>query len=225
MRVTKSMGLVVRSLNTSVVTINADGNVVARGNGFGNYVEAEWVIDACNSTASLGTVRGFVNVTIPPPDDVIVTVTTPTLTSSESSNVLLLATLRQASSAVTVKLKYGSIEQDRTDDPRTIYDVSGAGELFSVKPVLGGGHVIVSNNASQSGSGNLAVRFTHVGVSKTVTIKVVTVDEVTVFASPSPAYTGSTTVPVSTLSVIGTTGVYEQATLANEVKAERQHSD
>jgi len=216
---TISDGLVVTSLNTSVITIDGSSRAVAAGSGTGRYVQVDWQPTCGGLSPILASTTAIIDSVLPQATGVSVTGVTSTLTAASSSNPLSASpALVATSSPIVVQLLYGGTALTRTTDPRTSYDVSESGGLFAVnwstmQPV------ITPNTMGLTGTGYLIVRFTQTSLIANVSITIVSFQSLTLYANPLPSYSGSTSKLVTTLSVIANTGIYQQAQLYMKVTA------
>ncbi|EGD82245.1 FAT3 protein [Salpingoeca rosetta] len=194
------------SLNTGSVRVQG-ANVVAFGSGSGDLVSVRW-LTTCNNETVIASATAAVTVTIPAPDAADITVGTTTLTDAGS----VAASAGVATSTrLEVDLIYGQDAQDRTNDSRTVYDITPAG-LVTLEVNTDGSRQVVPV-AGQSGTATISVSFTHANITASVDVTVVQVQDVTVSASPFPTYAGSTSRAVTELRPIGLTGEYQQARL------------
>ena len=119
-----------------------------------------------------------------------------------------------AESRITVSLKFqdGS-EADMTLDSRTIFDTGALGSLCSVS-LNGTDALITANSQGLTGTGNLTVRFTHVGLVLSVSVVIVDVEKVQSKLTPWPMYNGSLNHTLSELRIIGDSGFAQKGVLS-----------
>ena len=208
-----SDGLVLSSLNASVVTI--DGQYVsASGTGNGMLVQGHLTSGNCTDDF-LGTGFGYVDVDLPLPDGAVIDQLLSKLTVAGDAATAAPSAF-STTSKFRVRLEYpGSVFQLMTTDNRTVYDTSFANGLFSVETISGVPTVVTNSSAGcNSGVGLLSVRFQHVPVSVNISITIVCALSVSVTAHPFPTFVESNAMTASTLAPFAGSGVYQQAQLA-----------
>lgn len=118
-----------------------------------------------------------------------------------------------------VYLKLDSnITQDMSNDPRTQYDVSGAGDLFYIKNNSNNDTAIFVNNTSTlkniGGSASLDIYFTHLSMHKTIFFDiVVSLPNISLLVNPLPVFNGSQQIDLKQLAMYSETGVYQKGVL------------
>ena len=202
-----SSGFTLESVDPTVLTIGTSGStIVARGTGMGQLVRASW-ISPCGIVVN-GT--GLVDIQLPSPTGMIITGLATTL--AEQGNAA--RQIYPVQSFITVQLVFnGGRLQDVTNDPRTVYDdaSSDPSDLIRVtKDGLGQPVVATSGLDSEgtSGQATLVVRFDYFGLTATQIISVVRASNLALQAVPYPQG-----LEVNPLNPIGSSGVYQQASL------------
>lgn len=114
---------------------------------------------------------------------------------------------------IVVELEFPNDRRiDFTTDPRTILDLSGLNEMFTV---ANGSRTIKSVANKGLGSGFIHVSFTHTNLTAKVQVELAAFKDLVAMAKPYPPYDGSTNVAADALSPI--TGsiplYYEQAVM------------
>jgi len=195
------------SLNVSVASVSS-GRVVAVGRGHGAYISVIWQSSCNGAHSTLGSTRAVVDFQLSAPKAVLVNVAR-VLTAAGASNPLAAEPLVPVSSAISVKLVFDNTQIDYTTDPRTIYDDSASGGLFSVQ-YLKGVPTVVPNTKGHVGTGYLIVRFNSTSLFYNASIQVIALKSVNAYGNPWPWYNGASSTHVTTLSPIAKTGVYEE---------------
>ena len=120
-----SDGLIVTSLNTSVITIDSSSRAVASGSGTGRYAQVDWQPSCGGMSPLLTSAVAIVDSVLPQATGVSVIGVISTLTAASPGNPLSASpALVATSSPIVAQLLYGGTALTRTTDPRTSYDVS-----------------------------------------------------------------------------------------------------
>jgi hypothetical protein len=109
-----------------------------------------------------------------------------------------------------VMLSYLDREMDVTSDHRTVFDLSGAAGMFEVDAATKQVRAVSGADVRHF---TISVSFAHEDVVGTITVRVADFVTLAVSATPSPSYSGSTTVDANLLSAIGGSSplIYEAA--------------
>jgi len=202
-----SDGIIFSSLNASVVTVSGT-TLMAVANGSGPLFDSTW-ISPCTGVV-VGNGAGTASVEIAAATSISISLLSSTL--AQQGDISILSGVASQSS-ITVSLVYPSGSIDMTSDPRTIYDLSLSNGLFAVQQgALPSARIVISQGNS-SGTGILTVRFSHEQISQQVSIVVASTVRIDLLATPSPSFSGSLFVNVSSLRAIAQTGQFQKARL------------
>ena len=206
MLLTQSDGLTLASLDDNIIQLSSE-TVTAVGSGQGELVHAIWSSDVLCSSELIATGVGRVVVELPLPTSVNVVLGSSVLTQPGSSADT--AGIASSTSLIVIALFADGRNQDLTNDPRT---------TFAAPPgitIARNGIVTVSIDPSlQTGDYSIQVTFSQFpGLEELITITVVSLDDITISATPSPTYPGSELNEISALHPIASTGIRQQAIL------------
>jgi hypothetical protein len=112
-------------------------------------------------------------------------------------------------SSMRVRLWFGARAQDMTADPRTLFDTSRAGGLFTVDAQ----RRIVANAGGLLGTGQLRVHFVHVAVEFAINVTIIGAAQLELTPRPFPIFSGSGLQVARELNPMGATGVTQRAAL------------
>ena len=203
-------GFYINSTNSSILKVQG-GRVSAFNNGKGSLLYFAMHSGHC---AQRPVIAAFANIDVSfqEPIAVLVASTSRQITRrgdpTEAIGVPLLT-------EITVALVYNvsGREQlvDMSRDNRTIFNLE-IGSNFATF-VVGDRGMVISASGSEFGQVELSIKFAHVRTTARVTVDVVGVRGVRLYASPYPAYNSSGSVNVTYLNPIGNSGVHQQARL------------
>jgi len=204
--------LKITDANIATIDNNAQELVLTGASGGGQILFA----DLCpsktcdpNCTRPIAKSKYSLFVDIVQPDAVTISPVSAKLTYISTGLVRLQSGAIATSNALTIALEFGARSEDMTFDSRLRFDLSESKGLFTVE-FPGGRPTIVPNETSAvAGSGVLRIYFSHVSVSQTFTVEMVTVLASTLAAFTHPYYQG----PTTTLAPYDITALLQQARL------------
>ena len=188
--------LKITDANIATIDNNAQELVLTGASGGGQIL----FVDLCpsktcdpNCTRPIARSKYSLFVDIVQPDAVIILPVSAKLTYISTGLVRLQSGAISTSKALTIALLFGARSEDMTFDSRLRFDLSGSKGLFTIES-RGGQPTIVPNETSAvAGSGVLRVYFSHVSVSRTFTVEMVTVLSSNLTALTYPYFRGPTT--------------------------------
>ena len=113
---------------------------------------------------------------------------------------------------IRVMAVYPEYTRDLTDDPRTTV-LNPPSNPFTIGPCIGSAGLCIHPNASVAATGTLAATFAHEAVDATATVEVIQGTSLDIVPRPYPSWPGSDSVTKAELSMIGSTGAHQRATL------------
>lgn len=203
-------GFYINSTNNSVVTVQG-ALITAVNNGNGNDLHVVMHSGHCTPQPAVMS-RANVDVNFQEPIAVLLTLSsrqiTPRGDPAEAIGIPM-------SSELTVTLVYNisGHEQhiDVTNESSTVFNLEIGANLADV--VATERAIVVSASGAGFGQVEMSVKFAHVQMSGRVAIDVIGVQELTIFASPHPAFNLSRNVNLTRLNPIGNSGDHQQARL------------
>jgi len=201
-------GIIVRSLNQSVVAAMESVDLTVQGSGTG-YVEVIW-LPQCSSPILASTTVSLV-IDLPDPSHVEII-----LNTTRISLVGSLASQAGISVAASVQAYLVYPDGARTDvstDGRLQLDLTQASNLITTSLSSSNRVIITVNEAATSGIAIITATVTGHSVTTLFNIIVVEFNSLSIHATPYPVYDGSNTNMISHLYQIANTGMYQQAML------------
>ena len=206
--VTQEMGLVLTSLNSSVLEV-VQGEIVLLSRGSGPLVLAEWYSPCSNALIAAGT--GAITVDIPDPTGLQVDLASSRVTVPGDTAVFAGI---PTSVAITTTLLYpdGQVK-DATSDPRLEFDLSNAQGLITISD----SQPLIAVSGQGFGVAVVAVRYFGFSVSAELNISVVGYAGLEIHARPFPPYQGSEEVEKLVLSKYLGTDQFQKVDLELDV--------
>ncbi|KAK3269305.1 hypothetical protein CYMTET_22249, partial [Cymbomonas tetramitiformis] len=170
--------------------------------------------DECTG-ADITTGIGEVTVSLSPPVSAVITAEHSQIARpSDPAAANPIST--PAWSALTVVMTYADgTTKDLTKDSRTRLSVVSGAHLLTVNSTTASATAI--ENATDFGSGTVMATFPGYkgaeAITASVAVEIVGLDHLTLFTSPYPPYSGSSTVAETMLSVVHCSGAYQRATM------------
>ena len=209
MPIDNSSGLVVESLDPSVIEMSG-GNAVVVGRGSGELIRVLWQSLCTRDPIAMATT--MIDAMVPDPIGLFVDLSSPRITfTGDRAAFGGIPTV----SSLNVTLIYpAGQERVVTMDARTLYTFIEGRDLVSLSTSESQG-ITITPNVSTNSVGMVTISITYGNiVSANVSITVVRYQGLQLFASPYPPYPGSEAILKSTLFQIEATGVFQQAALA-----------
>jgi hypothetical protein len=191
---------------------SSGSEVIAISNGVED-VTVQWRGGVCNNVLlATGTARVFV--VLPAPDAAYFVGLDTTLTFPRDPAAQLTENALPKETSFQVQLGFGSRRQGMTNDVRTVIDLSGSNNLFTVEhDRTSSSFKLRPNTENRVGSGTLLVRFTHTRVTVSRVITIVRTEDIAQAAFHHPYFPGSESSPISVLYQIANISRYQQASL------------
>ena len=209
MPVDSSSGLVVESLDPSVIEMSG-GNAVVVGRGSGELIRVVWQSPCTHDPIAMATT--MIDAMVPDPIGLFVNLLSPRITFA--GDRATFGGIPTASSLSVTLIYPAGQERVVTTDARTLYTLAEGQDLVTLS-TSESQEITITPNVSTNSVGMVTISITYGNVvSANVSITVVRYQGLQMFASPYPPYPGSETIMKTTLFQIEGTSVFQQAALS-----------
>ena len=203
-------GFYINSTNNSVVTVQG-ALITAVNNGNGNLLHVIMHSGHCTPQPAVVS-RANVDVHFQEPIAVLLTLSSRQITRRGDPAEAIGIPM---STELTVTLVYNISGRkhhiDVTNESSTVFNLEIGANLANVDATERA--IVVSASGTGFGQVEMSIKFAHVQMSGRVAIDVIGVQELTIFASPHPAFNLSRNVNLTRLNPIGNSGDHQQARL------------